>query len=238
MILEVKNLRKTFGGVVALNNVSFSVKNQEIFVIIGPNGSGKTTLFNVITGFYKPDKGIIYYEGRNITGLPTWKIARLGLVRTFQNTKPFLNLTVKQNVLIGALATTKENALKRTQEAIELAGLKQKEHRLAKELSIQDRKKLEVSRALATGAKTLLLDEPFAGLIDEEIEEFLELIKGLKKSGKTIVLIEHVLKAVKKISERVMVMDNGNKIAEGSYDEVIVNNKVREAYLGETIITP
>ncbi|PSN86093.1 hypothetical protein B9Q02_03700 [Candidatus Marsarchaeota G1 archaeon BE_D] len=238
MILEVKNLRKTFGGVVALNNVSFSVKNQEIFVIIGPNGSGKTTLFNVITGFYKPDEGIIYYEGRNITGLPTWKIARLGLVRTFQNTKPFLNLTVKQNVLIGALATTKENALKRTQEAIELAGLKQKEHRLAKELSIQDRKKLEVSRALATGAKTLLLDEPFAGLIDEEIEEFLELIKGLKKSGKTIVLIEHVLKAVKKISERVMVMDNGNKIAEGSYDEVIVNNKVREAYLGETIITP
>ncbi|PSN81936.1 ABC transporter ATP-binding protein, partial [Candidatus Marsarchaeota G1 archaeon OSP_D] len=171
MILEVKNLRKTFGGVVALNNVSFSVKNQEIFVIIGPNGSGKTTLFNVITGFYKPDEGIIYYEGRNITGLPTWKIARLGLVRTFQNTKPFLNLTVKQNVLIGALATTKENALKRTQEAIELAGLKQKEHRLAKELSIQDRKKLEVSRALATGAKTLLLDEPFAGLIDEEIEE-------------------------------------------------------------------
>jgi len=238
MILEVKNLRKTFGGVVALNNVSFSVKNQEIFVIIGPNGSGKTTLFNVITGFYKPDEGIIYYEGRNITGLPTWKIARLGLVRTFQNTKPFLNLTVKQNVLIGALATTKENALKRTQEAIELAGLKQKEYRLAKELSIQDRKKLEVSRALATGAKTLLLDEPFAGLIDEEIEEFLELIKGLKKSGKTIVLIEHVLKAVKKISERVMVMDNGNKIAEGSYDEVIVNNKVREAYLGETIITP
>jgi branched-chain amino acid transport system ATP-binding protein len=235
LLLEVHNLTKSFGGLLALNNVSFSINEGEVFTIIGANGAGKTTVYNLITGFHKPDSGLVKFMGENIVGLNPSKICKKGITRTFQQIKPFLNSTAFDNVVSGALCRTDnlEASKKEALKIIEWIGLGKKSDSVVRNLNLFERKLVAMARALATKPRLLLVDEGAAGLNLTEIGQFTELIREIRSSGITIVLVEHVMKFVMAISERIIVLNFGSKIAEGSPKEIIGNKSVIEAYLGE-----
>jgi len=236
-MLEAVDVTKRFGALAAVKNVSFKIGEKEIVGLIGPNGSGKTTLFNVITGFYKPDHGRIFFEGHNITGAPPHKICTMGIARTFQIAKPFLDMSVLENVMVGALYGARENLIKSRSEALEylkFVGLDKKKDLPARTLNICERKMLEIARALATKPKIILLDEPLSGLNPKEIIAAKELIKRIRDDfGITVFWVEHIMRALRGVVERVLVLNYGEKIAEGTFEEVTCNRKVIEAYLGE-----
>ena len=235
--LQVERLIKSFGGLMALCEVNFEIHQGEIFGVIGPNGSGKTTLFNVITGFLKANKGKVTFMGKDITGLPPHQICRQGIARIFQLVKPFHQLTTLQNVMVGrAYGKDPANNIRKAQEEVaeilNFVGLGGKIEILASQLTMAERKRLELARALAAHPQLLLLDELMAGLNSTETEVAMELVKKIRDSGITVIMVEHIMKAVLGISDRVMVLNVGEKIAEGPPKEVVKNQQVIEAYLG------
>jgi branched-chain amino acid transport system ATP-binding protein len=234
-LLELKGVCKNFGGLKAVSQVSLDLEGGEILGIIGPNGAGKTTLFNTITGFYKPDEGEIRFEGERLIDLKPHQICQKGMVRTFQIVKPFLQLTVLENVVIASLNRTKDvqEATRKALKTIEFIGLKDRVDTLGTGLTLPHRKRLELARALATEPKLLLLDEVMAGLTPTEVDELIRLLKEVNNKGITILLIEHVMRGVMALSKRVVVLNYGEKIAEGVPEEVVKNRQVIEAYLGE-----
>ena len=237
-ILRVEDVTKRFGGLVALDHVSFSVKQGEILGLIGPNGAGKTTLFNVISGALKPDEGRVIFKGVDITGWPQYRVARAGIARTFQIVKPFPELTVKQNVMVGAMfgraGLGPEEAEEKAMEVLEFIGLDSKAEVLAEHLNIHEKKMLEMARALASDPELLLLDEVLAGLTPGEVEHMLGLIERVRSErGVTVIMVEHLMHAVMNIADRLVVLNFGRKIAEGSPEEIVSNPLVVEAYLGD-----
>ncbi len=234
-ILEVKGLTKRFKGLVAVKNVSFAVDKGECVGIIGPNGAGKTTIFNLITGFLRPESGAIFLKDEEITNLKPHEIVNKGVARTFQLTCPLPNMSVLENVLVP-LYTKREklggNLEEKGLEVLKLVGLFHQKDKLAKSLPHGDLKKLEIARALATEPEVLLLDEPFAGLSFDEMAALMGVIKNLHESGLTIIIVEHVMRIIMNLSERVIVISEGEKIAEGPPREVVHDMKVIEAYLG------
>jgi branched-chain amino acid transport system ATP-binding protein len=233
--LEVIGVTKRFGGLFANDNIDFTVEEGEIVSIIGPNGAGKSTLFNCVTGFYRPNSGKISFMGEEITGYRADRICKLGVARTFQIVQIISDMTVLENVMTGALLRFNKirPAVEKADEALTFAGLIEKKKFLATELTIADKKKLEVSMALATQPKLLMLDESMAGLTMVELREMIDLIKKIRGQGITLVVVEHVMEAVMEISDRVIVLNSGKKIMEGSPREVVVNKEVIQAYLGE-----
>ncbi len=234
-MLEVKEISKNFGGNKVLKNVTFSVEKGEILGIVGPNGSGKTTLLNVISGIVVPDKGDILLEGRSLVRIPLYKRARIGIGRTFQITRLFENLSVLENVMIPLYYGSPLKAEKEVAYAIlESVGLFNKKEELAGSLSLAQRKRLELARALALSPKILLLDEIFAGLNPVSIKEIVELILNMNaEKGITVILVEHVLKALFQLTERVVVLSEGKLIFDGNPQDMAKNEEVIKAYLGE-----
>jgi branched-chain amino acid transport system ATP-binding protein len=234
-VMKVVNLTKRFGGLVAVNNVDLTLEENEIFGLIGPNGAGKTTLFNCIASTFPVSSGKIYFEGQDITNFPTYKVCRLGIARTFQVVQTYRQMTALENVMVGAF--TKEikpvKARKKAEEILEITGLIEKKDQLGSELTIADLKRLEISRALATEPKVLLLDEAMAGLNLVEVKSAIELVRGLKARGLTLLVIEHVMEALMPIADRIAVLDAGSKIAEGLPEEIVNNEQVIKAYFGE-----
>ncbi len=237
-LLEIDGMCKSFGGLRAINGFSLTVEQGQIIGLIGPNGSGKTTALNLITGFLKPDAGTVTFRGENITGLPRWKTCQKGIARTFQLIKPFLDFTAVQNVMAGrayghAPAPNLRVAARESREILEQVGLGDKAEVLAKDLSLMQRKRLELARALAARPYLLLLDELMAGLNPAEAEEACCLIKRIRDSNMTILVVEHIVKAICDLSDRVIVLNMGEKIAEGPADEIVHNPQVVEVYLGK-----
>ena len=238
-ILEVRELGKNFGGLAAIRQVSFEVRTGDIVGLIGPNGAGKTTLFNVISGFYRPDGGAVHYHGEEISSLPSaYQICRRGMGRTFQLVKPFQNISVLENVMTGAFLQSKTHGAAREDalEILELVGLYGVKSSLGKSLTIADRKRLELARALATRPDLLLLDEIMAGLNPKETDEAIQLIRKVRDHGITILMIEHVMQAVMQLSDRIVILHHGEKIGEGAPREVAADEKVIKAYLGEEYV--
>jgi branched-chain amino acid transport system ATP-binding protein len=236
MLLEVRNLVKEFGGVVANADISLELERGEIVGLIGPNGAGKTTLFNCIAGYYRPTSGNVFFEGRDITGWPAHRAARAGIARTFQSMKIMPNLTVEENVMIGAFSRTSDRRIARgeAQEILKLAHLHQEANLYPAELPIAIQKRIELARALATKPKFLMLDEVAAGLNPLETKEIVQTLQLIKEERNlTLFLTEHVMEFVMTISERVIVLAVGRKIAEGAPEEVAREERVIEAYLGE-----
>ena len=235
MILQAENLSKSFGGLAALKGVSFGVEEGEILGLIGPNGAGKTTLFNVLSGAFRADDGRVTFGGEAVTHLRAPGRCRCGLVRTFQVVKPFGNLTVLQNVMVGSFLRTPDPGLARERalEVMELVGLSSRRDTPAKSLTTSDRKRLEVARALATRPRLLLLDEVMAGLNPTELGQMLEILKRVRSQGTTLLVIEHIMAAIMTISERILVLHHGEKIAEGAPKAVAADKRVVDAYLGE-----
>jgi len=233
---EVRDVVKNFGGLRAVDHLSFSVEQGEIFGLIGPNGSGKTTIFNLINGFYPLTAGEIYFKGQRIDKLPTHKICELGIGRTFQVVKPLKRMTVLENVMAGAFLRTNSMVRARTKalEVLDFCGLMHRKDVEAKSLTIADRKRLEIARALATEPTLLLLDETAAGLNPKETEEAISLIQKIRDAGITIIIVEHVMKVIMGISDRVLAINFGREIATGTPREVAGHPEVIKAYLGET----
>jgi branched-chain amino acid transport system ATP-binding protein len=234
-LLHVSRVSKNFSGLRAVADVTFSVPQGAIFAVIGPNGAGKTTLFNVIAGVFRPDGGTIAFEGANINGETPDQVCRRGIARTFQLVRPFPALTVEQNVMTGALLRRHDlrSARRRAHEALWKLELFDKRAQMASALTLPDRKRMEVARALATDPKLLLLDEVMAGLRPTEIDRMVEILKRInKESGLTILLIEHVMRAVMSIASRVLVLHHGAAIAEGPPSEVVRDPAVVHSYLG------
>jgi branched-chain amino acid transport system ATP-binding protein len=237
-LLQVEKIIKSFGGLMALCEVNFEIHQGEIFGVIGPNGSGKTTLFNVITGFLKADKGKVTFMGKDITGLPPHQICRKGIARIFQLVKPFHQLTTLQNVMVGRTygkdpANNIRRAKEEVAEILNYVGLGNKIEVIASQLTMAERKKLELARALAAHPQLLLLDELMAGLNPAETETAMDLVNKIRDSGITVIMVEHIMKAVLGISDRIIVLNVGEKIAEGPPREVVKNQQVIEAYLGK-----
>ena len=235
MMLEVKNMCKSFAGLKAVHQVSFRVEAGEILGLIGPNGAGKTTIFNLITKVFPLTSGQVCFEGRRIDQLklPS-RICRIGIGRTFQVVKPFGNMTVLENVMVGAWNRTgsRKVACQQAVRALTRVALIQKQHLRARSLTIVDRKRLEVARALATQPKLLLLDEVMAGLNPTEVEEIIPIIEKIRSEGTTILMIEHIMAAMMKLSDRIVVLNHGELLAEGTPESIAENEKVVEAYLG------
>ena len=236
LILDVKNLTKRFGGVVANNDISFDVREGEILGIIGPNGAGKSTLFDLITNFQTPDSGHVFFDGREITGVRPDRISSLGIARTFQKLKPFADLTVTENVMVGALARTGHMRQARDQalEALAFVDLLEKRHHFARELSTGQRKRLELARGLAMQPRLILMDEVTGGVDQRTIPGLVELVLELKRSGTTIVTIEHNMQVMMRISDRILALYSGRRIAFGPPREVSSDPAVVDAYLGGT----
>ena len=234
MLLDVQHIFKSFGGLTALSDMSLNMKEGEILGLIGPNGSGKTTLFNVISGFHCPERGKIFFDGRDITGLKPHMISRLGLVRTFQIPKPLPDLSVLENIRIAAFMKTKNyrSATLSAQKVMERVGLKPIGHLPGYKLTYGQKKILELARALATEPKLLFLDEIMAGLNSVETGEIVGLLSTIKEEGHSFILIEHNMSAVLAIAQRIIVLNFGTKIADGFPEEVIKSEAVIEAYLG------
>jgi len=234
IILKVENLSKFFGGIKANENINFNVNQGEILGVIGPNGAGKSTMFDLITGYTKPDNGKILYKNKNIFGARPDIVSNLGIGRTFQKLKPFSDQTLLENVMIGAFA--KENNIKKARdralEIIDFVDLIEKRHHYARELSTGQRKRLELARAMATEPNLLLMDEVTGGVDQKTIPGLVELLKKLKKFGTTIVTIEHNINIIMEISDNILALDQGQKIAFGNPKEVQNNKKVIDAYLG------
>lgn len=234
MLLEIDSVSKRFGGVVALNNLNLKVKKGIIFAVIGPNGAGKTTLINLITGFDKPSSGRIFFEGTDITTFTVQKRVQMGLVRTFQIPQTFSTLTVEENIRIPLLTKySNSDAKKKSVEIAEKFFLTEDLDKSAEYLSIGKMKLLEIAKAYALEPKLLLLDEPFGGLSADKIPELITLIRSLKESGITIILIEHVIKALTSLADEVYVINFGNMLAYGLPEKVFNKKEVIEAYLGE-----
>jgi branched-chain amino acid transport system ATP-binding protein len=234
-LLAVEGVSKSFGGLKAVQGVGFSLAEGEMLALIGPNGAGKTTLFNVISGFFIPDAGRVSFAGESLAGLRPHDICRRGMARTFQVTRPFHRLTVLENVLVGALERVahRRQAVRIAEEVLELTGLADKAGNMGHSLTLPDRKRLELARALATGPRVLLLDEVMAGLNPTETGRLIDLIRAIHGRGVTIFLIEHVMKAVMALSQRILVLNYGELIAQGVPEEIVRDSKVIEAYLGE-----
>ncbi|MCD6298651.1 MAG: ABC transporter ATP-binding protein [Deltaproteobacteria bacterium] len=234
-LFEVKNLVKYFGGLAAVNDVSFKVEKGEIFGLIGPNGSGKTTMFNLISDYYKPTSGKIYFKGEDITGFKTHKICHLGIGRTFQVVKPLGRMSVLDNVIAAAFSrvSKKHQAHDLAMETLEFCELVHRKDVLAKSLPIGERKRLEITRAMATKPELLMLDETAAGLNPNELDAAIELIKRIRDKGVTIIIIEHIMKVIMTISDRIHAINFGQTIAEGTPQEMANSPAVIEAYLGE-----
>lgn len=233
-MLEVREVSKSFGGLKAVDRASLDVAPGEIVGLIGPNGAGKTTLFATIAGFHRPDAGTVTFEGKPITGLAPHRICAAGMVRTFQITQPFAGISVRENIMVGAYLHTADRRLAaREAEAVaSLVGMKDQLDQRGADLTVAGRKRLELARALATGPRLLLLDEVMAGLNPTEIVEIVGVIKNIRTSGVTILLIEHVMQAVTSLAERVYVLNQGRMIAEGTPAAIADNEQVIEAYLG------
>jgi len=236
LILDVKNLTKRFGGIVANNDISFDVQEGEILGIIGPNGAGKSTLFDLITNFQTPDSGDVFFEGRRITGLRADRISALGIARTFQKLKPFSDLTVTENVMVGALARIPrmKEARDAALEALAFVDLLEKRHHFARELSTGQRKRLELARGLAMQPKLILMDEVTGGVDQRTIPGLVDLVLELKRQGTTIVTIEHNMQVMMRISDRILALYSGRRIAFGPPQEVSGDPAVVDAYLGGT----
>jgi branched-chain amino acid transport system ATP-binding protein len=233
--LEVKGVSKWFGGLAANLDIDFTVGEGEIVSVIGPNGAGKSTLFNCITGFYKPTAGHVSFFGRDITRLRADKVCKLGIARTFQVVQVISDMTVLENVTTGALLryASVNHARAKAEEVLAFTGLASKKEFRGTELTIADKKRLEVSMALATQPRLLMLDEAMAGLTVVELREIIELIKKIRTRGMTLIVVEHVMEAVMEISDRVIVLNSGKKIMEGSPKEVVSCPEVIQAYLGD-----
>jgi branched-chain amino acid transport system ATP-binding protein len=234
-LLEVKNITKRFGGLVAVNNLSLSVSKGEILGMIGPNGAGKTTAFNMISGYYKPNEGQVIFEDENITGLRPDQVCKKGIARTFQVVKPFPHLTVLDNVMIGAYSLTNDNTEARLKalDILKFLGMARITENLAGGLPIGLRKRLEIAKALATEPKMLLLDEAMAGLRPKETDDVIELVRLVSQQGVALLLVEHVMKVIMSLADRIVVIHHGEKIAEGEPEAVVRNQDVIDAYLGE-----
>ncbi|MCU0586992.1 MAG: ABC transporter ATP-binding protein [Syntrophobacteraceae bacterium] len=232
---ETKHLTKSFGGLIAVNDLSFQVEKGEIFGLIGPNGSGKTTVFNLITGFYPITSGDVVYRGERLNGIPTWKICKKGVGRTFQVVKPLRRMTVLENVVTSAFNHTGDlqEAERKAVEVLEFCDLIKKRDYPGKGLTIGDRKRLEIARALATEPQLLLLDETMAGLTPQEQAEGVELIRKVRGSGITIIIVEHIMHVIMNICDRILCINYGQEIASGFPSEVANNQAVIEAYLGK-----
>ncbi len=237
-ILEVAGLNKHFGGLMACMNVDFYVERGEILGLIGPNGAGKTTIFNLVSGALIPDSGTITFRGRSIGGLKPHEITRMGIGRTFQSVKIFSKMSVFENVLLGyhfgkAKPSNKKGAKEEAEEVLEFVELSGMRDSRAMDLILANQKRLEVARALATKPELLLLDELMAGLNHTEVMQAMELVKKIREKGVTILMIEHVMKAIMNICDRIVVLQHGEKIAEGRPEEIAKNKAVVEVYLGE-----
>ena len=238
-LLEAQGVTLRFGGLVALSQVDLTLEEGKILGLIGPNGSGKTSLLNVITGLYRPQEGRVLFQSKDITRWKPNRICRAGIARTYQLVRPFMGMRALENVLVGMFYGHEEGrapseAEHRAVELLELVGLKGREMAEASSLTIVERKWLELARALATGPDLLLLDELVAGLTATEIDRILETLRGIREQGVTILFIEHVMKAVMSLSDHVVVLHHGVKIAEGKPEDIVRNEDVVEAYLGET----
>jgi branched-chain amino acid transport system ATP-binding protein len=237
-ILEGEKVTRYFGGLAAVAEVDFYIDQGEVVGLIGPNGAGKTTLFNLISAALVPRPGIIRFKGKNITGMNPYKICRMGIARTFQTVKIFGHLPVFDNVRVGSLFGTSEKisvaeAERETAELLEFVNLSPLSHTLAKDLTLANQKRLEVARALATRPELLLLDEMMAGLTHTEVAQSMELVNKIRDKGITIVMIEHVMKAIMNVCDRIIVLHHGKKIAEGTPQEIASSQTVVEVYLGE-----
>jgi branched-chain amino acid transport system ATP-binding protein len=233
-LLEIRHLSKFFGGLAANSDVSFELTDGMIMGLIGPNGAGKTTLFNCITGFYPPSAGEVIFAGRDMKGLRPHEVCKLGMVRTWQKVRPLANLSVLDNVIVGALCRT--NSVKSARDLamvqLRLVQLEHKATGMAGALPIGERKKLEVARVLATRPKLLLLDEVMGGLNPAESEGIIQLILDIRQTGVTQMVIEHDMKAIMRLSDRIVVLNSGEKLAEGTPQEIARDSRVIEAYLG------
>ena len=234
--LVVNELSKRFGGLRAVQEVSFTVRENETLALIGPNGAGKTTAFNLIMGFYRPDAGSVRAFGRELVGLRPHAVCALGLARTFQVAKPFGGMSVLENVMTGAFLRERRPAPARAKarEAIAFVGLSARERNAARDLTTIDQRRLEMARALATEPRLLLLDEVMAGLNPAEVDQAVALVRKLATQGLTIVIVEHLMRAVMALAKHIVVLDHGQKIAEGNPSEVMNNPEVVRAYLGSS----
>ncbi|MBV9229531.1 MAG: ABC transporter ATP-binding protein [Chloroflexi bacterium] len=236
-LLRLANITKRFGGLTAVDDLSFSIRKGEILGVIGPNGAGKSTMVNLISGFDSPGAGAIFYQGQEINRLPANRRTHLGIARTFQMTQPFKGLDVRENVMVGAFfgrrGLRRHEALSIADEVLERVSLAHKATFRADQLTVADRKRLEMARALATNPQLLLLDEVMAGLTPSEVMQAVELIRQINRSGVTVLVIEHVVRAIMSVSNRVLVLHHGRKIAEDAPNQVLSDPRVIEAYLGE-----
>ncbi len=237
MILQVQGVTKRFGGLQALTQVTFDLPEGQILGLIGPNGAGKTTLFNVIDGVYKPDEGRVIFLGEDVTGKKPYYLAKKGLARTHQIVRPLNELTVRENVMVGACfghaSANLSTAAKIADEVLDLLGLAPKANALAGSLNVAQKKRLEMARAIASQPKLLLLDEVLAGLNPSEIASMVKTVRAVRDRGITIIMIEHVMSAIMNLSDRILVLDFGKLIAEGTPEEIANNEKVIQAYLGD-----
>ena len=237
-LLEVKKISKSFGGLKAVSGLEFHIEKGEVLGLIGPNGAGKTTAFNMIAGYFPPDSGKVIFKGRNITGMKPWEVCKLGIVRTFQLSKPFADLTVLDNIKVGAFARTTDikQVSAKAESMLEFMGITKLRQTEAHSLTATDRKKMELGRALVTEPELLLMDEVVAGATPSEAREMMEIIKRIQAKGVTILIVEHVMKVIMGLSNRVVVLNYGEKLVDCSPEEAACNADVLTAYLGEKYV--
>ena len=238
-LLKGRGITKNFGKLIALNGIDFTLHKGETLGMVGPNGSGKTTLFNILSGIYPPTSGVVLYRGEKIVGESSHAICQRGIARTFQVVQPFTRMTLLENVMVGALYGNGQDlhgARQKGERILEFVGLKEKTHLFPESLTTADRRRLELGRALATHHEVVLLDETMAGLTPAEIEEAIVLLKDITEQGVTLFLVEHIMKVVMSLCTRIIVLDYGQKIAEGTPEEVLKNPEVIKAYLGDRYV--